>query len=164
MLGVLAACDDAPRTDVTFRLDDVWSFAQGAMLDGPLPVQILGSPYDDTGAALEDAVIGAMTEAITWTARPRFAVDAAGAPERSLRVVIALNGGGGGREQCLGNTRGGGPLPDGRVRVVATFCDEEDVLANVRGETARTDGVGDPRFSRLVRQVTRDMFIPTDGT
>jgi len=157
MLIVLAACEDAPQSNVTFRLDDVWSFARGAMNSGPLPVDLHGLPYGDE-AALHEAVIGAMTKAITWSADPRFTADAA--PGSALRVVVTLNGGGGlgGRDQCAGESKGGGPLPNGRVRLVATFCDGEDVLANVHGNVARTDGVDDPRFSPLIRQVTRDMF------
>ena len=78
-------------------------------------------------------------------------------------MIVTLNGGGdlGGRDQCLGESEGGGSLPDGQVRMIATFCDGEDVLANVRGRVERTDGPDDPRFSRLIRQVTRDMFIPS---
>ncbi len=105
-----------------------------------------------------------MTQAITWSADPRFTADAASGDGSALRVVVTLNGGGGlgGRDQCLGKSKGGGPLPDGRVRVVATFCDGGDVLANVRGHVSRTGGANDPRFSRLIRQVTQDMFIPSN--
>ena len=157
---VVAACEDAPRTDVTYKLDDVWSFARGAMNSGPLPVVIRGIPYDNA-ATLNTAVIDAMTQAITWSADPRFeAADAGSGSGSSFRVVFTLNGGAlGGRDQCQGKSGGGGPLPEGQVRVTATFCDGEDVLSNVRGKITRTDGVDDPRFSRLVRQVTRDMFI-----
>jgi len=156
---VLAACEDAPRTDVTYKLDDVWSFARGAMNSGPLPVVIRGNPYDDA-TVLNTAVVDAMTQAITWSADPRFTADAGSGSGSSFRVVFTLNGGAlGGRDQCQGKSGGGGPLPEGQVRVTATFCDGEDVLSNVRGKIARTDGVDDPRFSRLVRQVTRDMFV-----
>lgn len=163
VLVLLAACEDAPRTDVTYRLDDVWSFARGAMNSGPLPVVIRGNPYDDDAAALDETVIDAMTQAVTWSADPRFMADANAGADSSLRVVFTLNGGGlGGRDQCLGKSAGGGPLADGQVRITATFCDGEEVMANVRGHMARTDGVDDPRFSRLIRQVTRDMFMSSN--
>ncbi len=166
VLGLLAACEEAPQSSVTFRLDDVWSFARGAMNSGPLRVDIRGLPHGDNAAALHDAVIDSMTQAITWSADPRFTADTASAAGSSFRVVVTLNGGGGlgGRAQCLEKSEGGGPLPDGQVLVVATFCDGEDVLANVHGRVARTDGVDDPRFTRLIRQVTRNMFAESNGT
>jgi len=166
VLGLLAGCEEAPQSSVTFRLDDVWSFARGAMNSGPLRVDIRGLPYGDDAAALHDAVIGAMTQAITWSADPRFTADTASAGGSSFRVVVTLNGGGGlgGRAQCLGKSKGGGSLPDGQVWLIATFCEGEDVLANVHGRVARTDGVDDPRFSRLIRQITRDMFAESNGT
>jgi hypothetical protein len=107
-----------------------------------------------------------MTKAITWSANPRFTADSASAGRSTLRVVVTLNGGGGfsGRDPCPGKAEGGGQLPDGRVREIATFCDGEDVLANVHGHVGRSAGVDDPRFSRLIRQVTRDMFAVTNGT
>lgn len=163
-LGFLAACDDAPRSVVTFRLDDVWTFAQGAMVAGPLPVDIRGRPHGDDDLARNDAVIGAMTQAITWTANPRFTADGSASLRSAIRVVVTFNGTGGvgGGEQCRGVSTGGGPLPDGEIRIAATFCDGEDMLANVRGRVARTGGTDDPRFSRLIRQVTRDMFADTN--
>ncbi len=165
-MGLLAACEEAPQSSVTFRLEDVWSFARGAMNHGPLLVDIRGHPHGEDDAALDAAVIGAMTQAITWSADPRFTANPSAGPGSSFRVIVTLNGVGGlgGRDQCRGMSEGGGPLPNGRVQIVATFCDGEGVLANVRGHTARTDGVDDPRFSRLIRQVTRDMFGGTSGT
>lgn len=165
LMGVLAACEDAPQSSVTFRLEDVWSFARGAMNREPLLVDIRGRPHGEDDAALHAAVIGAMTQAITWSADPRFTADLSATAPSSFRVVVALNGvaGLGGRAQCRGMSEGGGPLPNGRVQIVATFCDGEDVLANVRGHIARTDGVEDPRFSRLIRQVTRDMFAKSNA-
>ncbi len=107
-LGFLAACDDAPRSVVTFRLDDVWTFAQGAMVAGPLPVDIRGRPHGDDDLARNDAVIGAMTQAITWTANPRFTADGSASLRSSIRVVVTFNGTGGvgGGEQCRGVSTG----------------------------------------------------------
>jgi hypothetical protein len=156
----LAACEEGPTTNVTFRTDDVWQVAQAVMATGPLLVEIAGDPYGGEALRLAEAILDDMKRAVTWYATARFTADAAEAANPSLRIVMTFNGGTalGGRDQCRGRARGGGPLDGGRVEVVATFCDEADVLANVRGRIDRTEGPSDHRFSDLVRQVTRDML------
>jgi len=159
----LAACEEGPTTTVTFRIDDVWQVAKAVMATGPLLVEISGDPYGGEAPRLSDTILDDMERAVTWYATSRFSAEAAKAANPSLRIVMTFNGGTAlsGRDQCRGRARGGGPLDGGRVEVIATFCDEADVLANVRGRINRSDGPSDRRFSDLVRQVTRDMLIET---
>jgi hypothetical protein len=159
----LAACEEGPTTNVTFRIDDVWQVAQAVMATGPLLVEISGEPYGGEVPGLANKILNDMKRAITWYATPRFTAEAAEAANPSLRIVMTFNGGTalGGRDQCRGRASGGGPLDGGRVEVIATFCDEADVLANVRGRIDRTEDPSDRRFSDLVRQVTRDMLAET---
>jgi hypothetical protein len=159
LLG-LAACDDSPQTNVTFQVDDVWSFVQGAMKDAPLPIEIHGTPYGLSDSALEEATLAAVTSAVTWFANPRFAAQTTAAAAHPIRIVMTFNGtsGIGSRDQCRGLAEGGGPLDQGRVHVVATLCDGEDVLANVRGRIGASDSLSDGRFSHLIRQVARDLL------
>jgi len=159
----LIACEEGPTTNVTFRIDDVWQVAKAVMANGPLLVEIAGEPYGGEAPRLSDTILDDMERAITWYASARFSAEAAEAANPSLRIVMTFNGGTAlsGRDQCRGRAQGGGPLDGGRVEVIATFCDEADVLANVRGWIDRSEGPSDRRFSDLVRQVTRDMLIET---
>jgi len=133
------------------------------MATGPLLVEISGEPYGGETPGLAGTILDDMKRAITWYATARFTAEAAEAANPSLRIVMTFNGGTalGGRDQCRGRASGGGPLDGGRVEVIATFCDEADVLANVRGRIDRTEDPSDRRFSDLVRQVTRDMLAET---
>ncbi len=160
----LAACEEGPTTNVTFRTDDVWQVAQAVMATGPLLVEITGEPYGGEAPHLPDTILNDMKSAVTWYATARFTGEAAEAANPSLRIVMTFNGGTavGGRDQCRGQAQGGGLLDGGRVEVIATFCDEGDVLANVRGQIDGTEGPSDPLFSDLVRQVTRDMLADTE--
>jgi len=159
----LGACEDSPTTTVTFRTGDVWQFAKAVMATGPLLVEIAGDPYGGEAPRLAGTILDDMEQAVTWYATARFTTDAAEAANPSFRIVMTFNGGTAlsGRDQCLGRAQGGGPLNRGRVEVIATFCDEADVLADVRGRIERSEGPSDRRFSDLVRQVTRDMLIET---
>ncbi|MGF1641107.1 MAG: hypothetical protein ACFCUO_09175 [Rhodospirillales bacterium] len=156
----IVACGEGPATTVTFRLDEAGQIARAAMASGPLMVEIRGSPYGGDPQPLATVVVEAMRRSVTWYANPRFAVAEAEEAMPSFRIVITFNGGAtiGARDQCRGRGVGGAPLEHGRVEVIATFCDEEDVLADVRGWIARSDGITDRRFDALVRQVTRDML------
>jgi hypothetical protein len=159
----LAACDKGPTTTVTFRIDDVWQFAKAVMATGPMLVEISGDPYGGEAPRLVETILDDMKRAVTWYATVRFTADAAEAANPSFRIVMTFNGGTAlsGRDQCRGRGQGGGPLDGGRIEVIATFCDEADVLADVRGRIDRSEGPSDRRFSDLVRQVTRDMLIET---
>ncbi|TVS00187.1 MAG: hypothetical protein EA406_01370 [Rhodospirillales bacterium] len=160
LASAVVACDEGPRTVTDRLVEDPWAFAQSTMAEGPLLVQVEGDPFDAGTAALEAAVIDAMTTAVTWTGTARFAADPDAVPNPDLRVVFTFNGTAGlsGRQQCLGHSSGGGPSPDGRIDASASFCDGPTQLATVRGEvTDRSDGRA---FAALIRQITIDMLSP----
>jgi phage terminase large subunit-like protein len=155
--AVLAMCDGAPTTTVTFRLDDVWRYAQPAM---PLLVEVRGRPYRGADrSAVEAMVVEAMSRAVSWQARPRFTVDPAAAASSNMRVVITFNppAGSGGEANCAGSVPGGEGASNEPTRVLATFCARGRVLASVEGRVGRTAAASD-RASALIRQVTLDMF------
>ena len=167
----LTACEEAPQTVSLHHVDGAWSLAQGAMRDAPLLVVVEGQPFSapTTRVEVEGSVVQVMTEAVTWTEMPRFTTDPAEAISQTLRIVItfnALEGTGSPRqrtnahEQCTGQSRGGGPLPAGRVRIIGTFCDAATVLVTVSGQVGDVDDRHDPQFAGLVRQVTLDMLSP----
>lgn len=167
----VVGCDEGPQTLVDRRVDGVWSRAQGAMIDGPLPIIVQGQPFERgpaADAALGDRIVAIMTEAVTWTATPRFtsgpAVTAAATAtgNAAYGVVMTFNGRDSlsGGDQCEGRSRGGGPLDDGRLRLKATFCAGATTLVTVSGRVAGADGPDSERFAAFIRQVTLDMLTP----
>jgi len=162
VLAVLAtlamtACADGPRTGVTSKAPDTRQFVTTSF---PLWVEVQGAPYGAQAEGVDDAITQAMKQAYTWNTAAEFTTDPDKARGKSPKVVMTFNGaaGTGSREQCADRSEGGGPLPAGRVEVVASLCSLGDSLANVRGSIAQSESPADPRFAALIRQVTTDMF------
>jgi hypothetical protein len=154
---VLAACEDAPVTQAVILHDDVRTFLQGAMAQGPVPVEVRGRPYDAAPSGIAQATLGAMTAAMTWTATPRLSTDGADRVGRSFRIITVFNDERS-AQPCRTADGGGEPQLGGRVTVTLTFCSGEDALARVDGRVGQTEGLADRRFQALIRQATRDLF------
>jgi len=153
----VAACTDGPRTGVTSKAPDTRQFVTTSF---PLWVEVQGAPYGAQAEGVDETITQAMKQAYTWNPAAEFTTDPDKARGKSPKVVMTFNGaaGTGSREQCEDRSEGGGPLPGGRVEVVASLCSLGDSLANVRGSIAQSEGPADPRFAALIRQVTTDMF------
>jgi len=153
----VAGCTDGPRTGVTSKAPDTRQFVTTSF---PLWVEVQGAPYGAKAEGVDETISQAMKQAYTWNSAAEFTTDPDKARGKSPKVVMTFNGaaGTGSREQCEDRSEGGGPLPEGRVEVVASLCSLGDSLANVRGSIARSEGPADPNFAALIRQVTRDMF------
>jgi len=153
----VAACTDGPRTGVTSKAPDTRQFVTTSF---PLWVEVQGDPYGAEAEGVDQTITQAMKQAYTWNSAAEFTTDPDKALGKSPKVVMTFNGaaGTGAREQCEDRSKGGGPLPGGRVEVVASLCSLGDSLANVRGSIAQSEGPADPNFAALIRQVTRDMF------
>ncbi len=159
ILAALSACEDAPRVSATHHVDDPWSFAAGVMKDGPMQVVVRGQPFDDDARRTEDAVLAALTGAVSRTATARFTTDPAQAASARLRIVVLFNDGGpGGREACAADAEGGAPRTGGGVRVVAAFCEGGAALATVQGAVERAAGIADAPFRALLRQAAIALF------
>lgn len=159
---VLAACEDRPATVAHHHVEGAWSLAQGVMKNGPLLVVVEGNPFTAPAAQLETRIVQIMTDAVTWTATPRFTTDSALASSNTLRIVMTLNPlpGTGAHEQCTGQSRGGGPLPDGRIRIIGAFCDAASLLVTVSGHAGDAANLHDEQVTALIRQMTLDMLSP----
>lgn len=155
---VVAACANAVTTGHTYRHPAARNFAQGVMVSGPLLIEVRGNPYDVEPTERDAAVLAATTRAFSWNARPRLTTDpdAAGSPD--LRLVMGLNVGGGGRDQCLGRSEGGEPLPEGAVNLQATLCDAHVPLSNAYGQLPQSMGLEDPAFANLIWLVVHEAF------
>lgn len=159
VLTLTASCDEGPTTVVDRRVEGTWSMAQGAMAKGPLPVVVEGDPFESQ-RPLDERIVALMTEAVTWTATPRFAADASASG--GLRVVITFDPAVsmGGSAQCAGEAGRGERSRDGAVRVLATFCDGRTMLVSVSGRAADAKAPDDAEFDALIRQITLDLFTP----
>lgn len=153
---------DGATTAPTMRNPNAWSFAQGIMDRGPMLVEVHGEPYATDRQVLGETIARAMERAITWSAGARFTPNKEEAASPGFRVVTTFNGpiGLGSNENCAGGAQGAGPLPEGQVRMLMTFCDGADVISNVGGQIGRSSGIADPEFTDLVSQATRDLFPP----
>ena len=165
--GLASGCaGDGATTSPTMRNPNSWSFAQGIMDRGPMLVEVRGEPYATDRQVIGETVARAMERAITWSAGARFTPTKEEAASPSFRVVTTFNGpiGLGSNENCASGGQaggqGGGPLPEGQVRMLMTFCDDADVISNVSGHIGRSTGIADPEFTDLIYQATRDLFPP----
>jgi hypothetical protein len=121
-------------------------------------VEVLGQPFvgfstDSLAGQIADAMTGQLIgRPITFTA----AHDQA--PRPQYRVVLAFNAADATdpRSVCTGKVAGGGPAE--KITVIASFCDDGQMLASVKGWIARVDGPADSRFRRLMGQITRELF------
>lgn len=159
LIAGLFACEDAPITQTMRRVEDPWAVAHGA---GVLPLIVRGRPGFATETAVEDAVLRAVTGAMTWTAAPPVALASASSAGERIHLVYAFNAAGGdpcGADQAS-SPAGGEPRPDGRVELTAVLCEDGEWLARVDGRLRRSDGIEDRRFGRLVGQATRDLLAP----
>ena len=157
-LGAAAGCADGPTTSATYRSPDARTFAEKAMSTGPMRVIIRGRPYAAPQAQIDQAVLGAMTQAMSWTATPRLTSDPAAARIPSMAVVMSFNGVVDGDAQCRGENPGGEPQPQGAVQVAASFCGDGNLISNTTGRIGASSGVDDPQFAELIRQVAYDLF------
>jgi len=158
--AALAGCS-GPVTSPTYRNPDARTFAQSAMAGGPMLVVIQGQPFAHEEERTRQAVLAAMTRAMSWTGTPQLTTDAAEAPTSSLYVVMTFNNGAiDGNVQCTVPPAGGGPEDDGSVAVAASFCGSRELISNTYGRINGVDGADDPAFARLIGQVTTDLFPP----
>ena len=161
----VAGCEDAPTTTVVHQVEDPWSFAQATLMAGPMPVIIEGRAYDVDPGRIAGVVTRALAVGVTRTATARFAAD----PDRlitgGVRMVMTFNGGEGldGFTQCAGRSAGGDPAAGGAVRAITSLCMGETLLVTVRGRLGRSDGLEDPRFAALIRQIAVDLFASPEG-
>ena len=158
---VIASCG-GPASSPGYRNPNARSFAQDAMARGPLPVVVQGAPYAQADARTTQVVLDNMRRAMSWTANPQLIADPALRPTTPLYVVMTFNSGAmDANVQCTIPPGGGGPQEQGAVQVAASFCGSGSVISNTSGWINQSAGPEDPAFSRLITQVTSDLFPST---
>jgi hypothetical protein len=157
--AIVSACEEGPASvSGTWRSAATWSTMIHASADGPLLVEVLGQPFAGPSVdELAPQVAAAMSGQLIG--RPlAFTADRGQAPRPQYRVVLAFNAPDGtdAKALCAGRveTRPG----QERITALATFCGDGEALASVRGWVSRVEGPADPRFRRLLGQMTRELF------
>ena len=157
-LALMASAGCANSRSGTYENTDSRSFAESAMSTSPLLVKIQGRPYAAPEQQIEDAVLDAMRQAMSWTATPRLTTDPAAAKIPSMAVIVTFNDTVDADAQCSGGGEGGEPQPRGAVQVTASFCGDQSPISTNTRRISESTGVGDPQFATLISQVTGDLF------
>jgi hypothetical protein len=160
-LAALAACDEGPATvtpymHATGTLDFL---AAATRNEGPLYMEIDGTPFTAEGDGLEARLIAAMERA-TQARVLRLTTEQEAAEDPQFRLVVVFNPPGKGEllAFCAAQPAGGPPQDTARVDLRAGFCRGDDLLAAVDGWVEDASGSDDPRFEQLMHQVVRDLF------
>lgn len=157
---LLAGCEEGPATQRTdlHASGSLGFLADATAAGGPLLLEVTGTPYGGPPGALA-VDVRILLESALQKHPTRLTLDPAAAEKPDYRLLITFNGGSalGALAHCHGEGRGGGPTH--RLELRATFCHKARVLASVTGWVEDTEGRGDQRFERLIRQAALDLFV-----
>lgn len=158
LAAVVSGCGDGPATVAGWRSPAAWSSLVHATSKGPLLVEMHGTAFAMAAPDFRASVVEAMAGGVFG--RPTaFTLDPQLAPEPRYRAVLAFNAPASTdpRDLCRGQVATAVETPE-RVTVHAAFCDGASLLASIRGWVAKVESSDDPRFRRLVNQLTRELF------
>lgn len=164
LLGFLAlglgACDQGPATNTRFmHPSGALDFLVAATRNqGALHLEVRGAAFPGVPTAelplvpvIEKAVqsrILKLTRTAATAENPRFRLLLLfNAP--SSTEVLAL---------CRGAPGGGPARSDGRVELLAAFCNGEQLVSAVHGWVEEAETPQGKRFEQLIRQTARDLF------
>lgn len=159
LTAMVAGCGDGPATLAgTWRSPATWSSMVYATNNGPMLIEVHGSPFGDPLPAFRAALAAAMTNKVFG--RPTaFTADPEQAPQPRYRVVLAFNPppDTDARALCEGRVATAHGRQE-KITVQGAFCDGTTLLASIQGRVAKVAGSDDPRFLRLIEQLTRELF------
>lgn len=161
--AVLAAlttgCGDGPTTmPGGYRSPATWSSLVAATVDGPLLVTVYGNPFGGDDSQFRHQVAESMTDRV-FGRRTTFTANRDLAPHPQFRAVIAFNTPAdlGAHKLCSGQVPTAAH-PGDRLTVLGAFCQDDTLLASVRGWVGQVSGPSDKRFGLLMAQMTRELF------
>jgi hypothetical protein len=167
LLGLLAACGDAPQVyneeaTVAYSPTEFGRAAGGREL---LTV-VRGDPFALGAERFAEQVVTALARHPPRPQPTTFTLEPGPGADPSYRALFlfdappaALQG-----ELCAQPPAVPVVDPGGRVRVLAAFCREGRLLTKVTGEIPRADGPDDARFDALLSQVVLALFPLTEPT
>ena len=161
-LAALTACSSDPTvvSPTNFYAAYTPTVLNYAATRGGMLTEITGNPFDVPQEDLDRAITEAMRGAHFGPTIDFITVP----PEDykvPYRVVMVFDAAQGHTEAKLCRSEHGiTPQTGDRVRVHAALCAKESPLTAVSGSIAEADGPDDPRFRRLIRQITTNLFPP----
>ncbi len=163
---IVSACDAVIVEDYSGRQ---WNYSEGdfdlATINGAIATIVVGNPFSTQSKNFGDRVRALMRNQVTGF--PVSFVSRHGAnTTQPYRVVVVFNPrqNVGNRSICRMEERT--PMTastPGRVSLIMSFCDGENLKSGTRGRVGNVKGENDPEFAALVQQVT-DAMIPPVGS
>ena len=160
LLLALGACEEGPATNTRFmHPSGARDFLIAATRnDGPLYLEVSGAafaPWPDAG----DSLAGIIEKAVQWRVLT-IATDKAAAEDDRFKMLLVFNAPASTKAftLCEAPPNGGAARADGRVELLAAFCNETSLIAAVHGWVEEADYPGSERFEQLIRQTARDLL------
>lgn len=156
----LSACDQGPATNTRFmHPSGARDFLIAATKNqGPLYLELSGAAFDPWPNAQSD-VIRVMEKAVQWRVLSLTA-DRAAAEDQRFKILLVFNAPSSTKafKLCEEKPSGGAARGDGRVEILAAFCNESNLIAAIHGWVEEAEEPGSQRFEQLIRQTARDLF------
>ncbi|MGC2856563.1 hypothetical protein ACM64Y_13905 [Novispirillum sp. DQ9] len=154
--GVAAACEEAPRSTVTFmRPGGLEPFLAGIAAAGPLLVETVGPDIPrEVARFTADTVAAALKgRMVATTPDPARATH----PEFRVRVTYDAPASFNPNRLCAGEVPVAERTGD-RLQVLAVFCQGEVLHAALIGSAPRPGSLTDDSVGKLLAQMARQMF------
>lgn len=156
----LAACDEGPATNTRFMhpSGSLDFLAAATRNQGALYLEVSGqafpglpNPQSDLAATIGTAV---QSRVLTLT------TDATAAEDPNAKLLLLFNAPAATAvlSICEEPATGGPARSDGRVEILAAFCNGKRLVSAVNGWVEEADGPTSPRFQQLIKQTARDLF------
>ena len=134
-----------------------------AATHGGILVEVVGNPFDAPSDDLEHAITGAMRGS-HFGQSVAFVTEAPEDFVSPYRVVLLFDAGAGPGDirLCRSDPDSFETRPGEVVQVHAALCAKQKPLTSLSGRVSAPDGPEDPRFVRLMRQLTLNLFPPAN--
>lgn len=157
LVPLLSACEDGPA--VVSNYDKAESLIQSTVTyansKGPVLAEIHGNPFAIPPETLGTLVRGQMSAAIGGI-KIKYTGEASETPQPGTRIIVLF----GAPNTVSGHRLCSEPLPPpavspDKLTVRGVLCSEGELLSDAEGWARRITGPDDPRFRRLIFDLTR---------
>ena len=128
---------------------------------GGILVEVVGNPFDAPKADLERSITGAMTGS-HFGPHVDFVTTPPEGFRSPYRIVMVFDSNQGYTQiKLCGQTGSIAPEPGESVRVHTALCAADKPLTGVSGRVRDVTGPDDPKFRRLISQITTNLLPPS---
>lgn len=160
LLASLSACDQGPATNTRFmHPGGAQEFLIAATRNqGPLYLEAAGQAFASSPGL--EAQLARIFEKAIQTRVLRVTTERAAAEDPRFKLLLLFNAPGGTAvlALCSDQPAGGGARSDGRIEVLAAFCNGQRLISAVNGWVEDAETPDSDRFQQLMKQVARDLF------